>query len=267
MRGSFRFLRVAGIDLRVHYTFPLVLIYGAVLWSGPHGLNGALFGCLLMLALFACVVLHELGHSLVARRLGIPVREIVLLPIGGMALMVRSPRRPLHELLIAAAGPAVSGLLAVAFYGLLTASLDIGSFIAATCMVTLPAPTRTGEAMLLSVVAYGVATMAFGLSTLLPLSIVLYAAVGAADQVSVVMRQNTIQLAIPDDLRGRVTAVNFVFVNASNQIGGLESGLVAAVSNAVFAVVSGGAACLVVAGIIGTRVPQLRAYRAQHALD
>ncbi|HVR06762.1 MAG TPA: site-2 protease family protein [Thermoanaerobaculia bacterium] len=127
MRGSFRFLRVAGIDLRVHYTFPLVLVYGAVLWSGPHGLNGALFGCLLMLALFACVVLHELGHSLVARRLGIPVREIVLLPIGGMALMVRSPRRPLHELLIAAAGPAVSALLAVAFYGLLTVSYpDLG---------------------------------------------------------------------------------------------------------------------------------------------
>jgi len=127
MRGSFRFLRVAGIDLRVHYTFPLVLVYGAVLWSGPHGLNGALFGCLLMLALFACVVLHELGHSLVARRLGIPVREIVLLPIGGMALMVRSPRRPLHELLIAAAGPAVSALLAVAFYGLLAVSYpDLG---------------------------------------------------------------------------------------------------------------------------------------------
>jgi len=119
MRGSFRFLRVAGIDLRVHYTFPLVLLYGAVLWAGPHGARGALFGCFLMLALFACVVLHELGHSLVARRLGIPVREIVLLPIGGMALMVRTPRRPLHELLIAAAGPLVSGLLAAGFFGLL----------------------------------------------------------------------------------------------------------------------------------------------------
>ena len=150
-------------------------------------------------------------------------------------------------------------------YGLLTASLDIGSFVAATCMVALPAPTHTGRALLLSVVAYGVATMAFGLSTLLPLSIVLYAAVGAADQVSVVMRQNTIQLAIPDELRGRVTAVNFVFVNASNQIGGLESGLVAALTDAVFAVVSGGAACLVVAGAIALRLPQLRRYEVDHA--
>jgi len=119
MKGSFRFLRVAGIDLRVHFTFPLVLLYGAVLWAGPHGAGGALFGCVLMLALFTCVVLHELGHSVVARRLGIPVREIILLPIGGVALMVRTPRRPLHELLIAAAGPLVSGLLAAAFFGLL----------------------------------------------------------------------------------------------------------------------------------------------------
>jgi MFS family permease len=150
-------------------------------------------------------------------------------------------------------------------YGLLTASLDIGSLIAATFMVTLPIPTHTGRALLASVVAYGLATMAFGLSTSLPVSVLAYAAVGAADQVSVVMRQNTIQLAIPDELRGRVTAVNFVFVNASNQIGGLESGLVAAATNAVFAVVSGGAVCLLVVGIIASRIPQLRLYQAQHA--
>jgi MFS family permease len=149
-------------------------------------------------------------------------------------------------------------------YGLLTASLDIGSLIAAGCMVALPTPTYAGRALLLSVVAYGLATMAFGLSVWLPLSVVLYAAVGAADQVSVVMRLNTIQLAIPDQLRGRVTAVNFVFVNASNQIGGLESGLVAALTTAVFAVVSGGAACLVVAGIVALKVPQLRAHQVQH---
>jgi MFS family permease len=147
-------------------------------------------------------------------------------------------------------------------YGLLTASLDIGSLIAATLMVALPAPIHTGRALLLSVVAYGLATMAFGLSVWLPLSVLLYAGVGAADQVSVVMRLNTIQLTIPDELRGRVTAVNFVFVNASNQIGGLESGVVAALTTAVFAVVSGGAACLLVAGIVAARVPGLRAYQA-----
>jgi MFS family permease len=150
-------------------------------------------------------------------------------------------------------------------YGLLTASLDIGSLIAATCMVSMPVPTQTGRALLASVVAYGVATMAFGLSTSLPMSVIAYAAVGAADQVSVVMRQNTIQLVIPDELRGRVTAVNFVFVNASNQIGGLESGLVAAVTSAVFAVVSGGAACLGVVAIVGSKIPELRRYQVRHS--
>src|SRR6202011_4807969 len=99
-----------------------------------------------------------------------------------------------------------------------------------------------GRALLTSVAAFGLATIAFGLSTWLPLSIVTYAAVGAADQVSVVMRLNTIQLAIPDELRGRVTAVNFVFINASNQVGSLESGVVATFTGAVFAVVSGGVA-------------------------
>jgi MFS family permease len=151
-------------------------------------------------------------------------------------------------------------------YGILTASLDVGSLIAATFMVAMPVPTRTGRALLLSVVAYGLATIVFGLSVWMPLSVLAYAAVGAADQVSVVMRLNTIQLTIPDQLRGRVTAVNFVFVNASNQVGGLESGLVAALTSAVFAVVSGGVACLVVAGVIAARVPQLRAYQAKRGL-
>jgi MFS family permease len=150
-------------------------------------------------------------------------------------------------------------------YGILTASLDIGSLIAATIMIGLPVPRHTGRALLLSVAGFGLATMAFGLSTWLPLSVLAYAAVGAADQVSVVMRLNTIQLSIPDELRGRVTAVNFVFVNASNQVGGLESGLVAALTSAVFAVVSGGAACLIVVGIMAARIPQLRNYQARSA--
>jgi MFS family permease len=143
-------------------------------------------------------------------------------------------------------------------YGLLTASLDVGALVAAMLMVALPTPTRTGRALLASVAAFGLATIAFGLSRSLPLSILTYAAVGAADQVSVVMRLNTIQLTIPDELRGRITAVNFVFVNASNQIGGLESGVVAALTSAMFAVVSGGVACLGVVAFVAWRIPELR---------
>jgi MFS family permease len=148
-------------------------------------------------------------------------------------------------------------------YGLLTASLEGGALIAAVTMVALPTPKHTGRTLLASVAAFGLATIAFGLSTSLPVSALAYAAVGAADQVSVVMRLNTVQLSIPDELRGRVTAVNFVFVNASNQIGGLESGVVAALSTAMFAVVSGGVACLAVVGFIAWRIPELRSYQAQ----
>jgi MFS family permease len=149
-------------------------------------------------------------------------------------------------------------------YGVLTASLEAGALIAALLLVTIPPPTHLGRALLLSVAAYGVATIVFGASTWLPLSIVAYAAVGAADQVSVVMRLNTIQLALPDELRGRITAVNFVFVNASNQIGGLESGVVAELTSAMFAVVSGGFACLAVVGIVAWRIPDLRKHRSRH---
>jgi Zn-dependent protease len=129
MRGSFRLVRVAGIEIKVHFTFPLILLLGALQWSETHGTSGAAFGVLLMLALFACVVLHELGHSVVAQRLGIPVREIVLLPIGGVALLSKNPRKPVHELLIAVAGPLVNVVIAaVLFAGLgATGRLDLSN--------------------------------------------------------------------------------------------------------------------------------------------
>jgi MFS family permease len=147
-------------------------------------------------------------------------------------------------------------------YGVLSASLEVGALLMAVALVALPTPTQTGRTLLASVAAFGLATVVFGASSSMVLSVLAYAAVGAADQVSMVMRQNTIQLATPDELRGRVTAVNFVFVNASNQLGAVESGVVAAVTNAVFAVVSGGLACLSVVGFIAWKIPELRRYRA-----
>jgi hypothetical protein len=90
-------------------------------------------------------------------------------------------------------------------------------------------------------------------------------AVGMADQVSVVMRTTTIQLLTPDELRGRVSAVNSVFISASNQLGAVESGLVAAATSATFAVVSGGAGCLAVVAIIAARVPSLGRHRTEAA--
>jgi hypothetical protein len=84
---------------------------------------------------------------------------------------------------------------------------------------------------------------------------------GMADQVSVVMRQTTIQLSTPDALRGRVSAVNMVFIAASNQLGAVESGFVAALTSATFSVVSGGLGCLVVLALVAWKIPALRRYR------
>jgi hypothetical protein len=82
-----------------------------------------------------------------------------------------------------------------------------------------------------------------------------------ADQVSMVLRHNITQLNTPDALRGRVTGVSSVFISASNELGALESGLVAAATSPMFAVVSGGLACLVVVGLVAWWVPSLRRYQ------
>jgi len=126
LRNSWRIGAFLGVDLKLHVTFPLVVVLGALQWGGAHGAVGALFGAVLMLALFACVALHELGHALAARRFGIPTREIVLFPLGGMALLARSARRPREEFWIAVAGPAVNVVLAAVFaliFGLAPAAL------------------------------------------------------------------------------------------------------------------------------------------------
>lgn len=116
MSWSYRIATVRGIPLKVHVTFALILFIVAANW-GALGTAGMLFGLALVLMLFACVTLHEFGHALAAQRFGIPVRGIVLLPIGGVALLGRNTRNPLHELVIAAAGPLVNVVI-VAILGL-----------------------------------------------------------------------------------------------------------------------------------------------------
>jgi len=115
---SWRIGRIAGIDLKMHATFLLLLGWLALihLMSG-QGAFEAFEGVALTLAVFAIVVLHELGHALVARRFGIQTQDITLLPIGGVARMDRMPEDPKQELLIAIAGPAVNVCLAILLFG------------------------------------------------------------------------------------------------------------------------------------------------------
>ncbi len=117
MKWSWTLGRVAGIDIRIHATFLLLLAwFAAMAWFGTGTAQAALRGVLLVVAVFGCVVLHELGHALTARRFGVATRDITLLPIGGVARLRGMPRDPRAEMLIAVAGPAVNLLIAASLW-------------------------------------------------------------------------------------------------------------------------------------------------------
>lgn len=119
MGGSFKIGRVRGIDVKVHWTFFLLLIFFAYIgYQNSGSVTGALVTAAVIVALFFCVLLHEFGHSLVAQRLGIEVPDITLLPIGGLARLKNLPEKPLDEVKIAVAGPLVNVVLAPIFFGL-----------------------------------------------------------------------------------------------------------------------------------------------------
>ncbi len=150
-------------------------------------------------------------------------------------------------------------------YGLLSSSLEIGALATSVALILFPPMERLGRAILLSVAVYGLATIAFGLSRSFPLSVAVYALVGVADQVSVVGRNTLVQLATPDELRGRVSSVNMIFIGASNQLSVAEAGFVAALTTPTFSVVSGGCGVLIVVALVARVAPSLWRFRAPSA--
>ena len=116
MGGSLKVARAFGIDIKVHVSFVLVLLLGA--WRFDRfGQQGWAFGAAFTLLFFGCIVLHELSHSVVAQAFGIPVQQIVLLPIGGVAQMTQRPSTPMQELLISVVGPLSNLVIATVLLG------------------------------------------------------------------------------------------------------------------------------------------------------
>ncbi len=192
-------------------------------------------------------ILAGLRFILVNRRLsGIITLDLFVVILGGAtALLPIFARDILH------AGP--TGL------GLLRSAPAIGALITSAALSKYPIERHIGRRMFQAVAVYGIATLCFGLSTWLPFSLLALAVLGAADAVSVVIRFSLVQIETPDAMRGRVSAINYLFVGSSNTLGEFESGAVAAWLGAVGSVLIGGAGALLVACVWRLLYPELRA--------
>jgi MFS family permease len=145
--------------------------------------------------------------------------------------------------------------------GWLRAAPSVGAVLMALTMAHKRRIERAGPALMLTVAGFGAATIAFGLSRNLWLSLAMLVLVGAFDNVSVVLRQSLVQTKTPDHVRGRVLAVNNIFISCSNQLGAVESGWTAALIGASPSVWAGGLATLAVVAICATLSPALRHWR------
>jgi MFS family permease len=148
--------------------------------------------------------------------------------------------------------------------GVLRSAPAAGAAVTGVVLALRPMEKRAGVKMLAGVAVFGLATIVFGVSRSFALSVVALAVVGAADMVSVVVRSALVQLATPDAMRGRVSAVNMVFIGASNELGEFESGLTAQWLGAVPSVVLGGAGALFVVALWAWRFPKLRSVNRLH---
>jgi MFS family permease len=179
------------------------------------------------------------------RLLGVITLDLFVVILGGVTALL-----PIFARDILSVGPA--GL------GLLRSAPAAGALMTAAILANHPVERWIGLKMFAVVAIYGLSTIVFGLSNWFPLSLAALAALGAADALSVVIRFSLVQIETPDDKRGRVSAINYLFVGSSNTLGEFESGTVAAWLGAVPSVLIGGIGSLLVAGIWMLIFPDLR---------
>jgi hypothetical protein len=179
------------------------------------------------------------------RLLGVVTLDLFVVLLGGVTALL-----PIFARDILAAGPI--GL------GLLRSAPAAGALITSVLLSHFPVERYIGPKMFAVVAIYGVTTIVFGLSTWFPLSLMALALLGAADSLSVVIRFSLVQIETPDAMRGRVSAVNYLFVGSSNTLGEFESGTVAAWLGPIASVLIGGFGSLLIAAIWMLSFPDLR---------
>ncbi len=179
------------------------------------------------------------------RLLGVITLDLFVVLLGGVTALL-----PIYARDILDVGPI--GL------GLLRSAPAAGALLTAIVLSRHPIERHIGRKMFAVVAIYGLATIVFGLSTSFPLSLVALAALGASDAVSIVVRFSLVQIETPDAMRGRVSAINYLFVGSSNTLGEFESGTVAAWLGAVVSVLIGGFGSLLIAGLWMLLFPDLR---------
>jgi Zn-dependent protease len=161
MRWSIKIGKLAGIDVFIHFTFFLLLAWIAFIYYNQNqSVAAAMTGIAFILVIFACVVLHELGHALTARKYGIKTRDIILLPIGGVARLEKMPDKPMQELSVALAGPAVNVIIA----GLLAGYLYLSN-----SFTPLGQLASTGVGFLERIMAVNIFLVAFNMIPAFPM--------------------------------------------------------------------------------------------------
>jgi MFS family permease len=141
--------------------------------------------------------------------------------------------------------------------GIMRAAPSVGALLMAFTLAHLPPMKNAGKTLLWAVTGFGVATIVFGLSKNFLLSLLMLAILGGLDNISVVIRHTLLLVQAPDEMRGRISAVNSIFISVSNEMGYFESGIVAAWLGPIFAVVSGGIGTIIVVLIVARIFPEM----------